>query len=128
MISFTLACRLMANFGDALGSSRHMCPPPGRSKTSFRLPIFFQTFVPNISLVTRTTRRMASVIAKWSQLQTCRICLLPFELLSIIASTISSPPTGAKYNDITTKLLTLELRYLPVGVYEIDSPSTTFDG
>ena len=26
---------------------------------------------------------LASVIAKWSQLQTCRICLLPFELLAV---------------------------------------------
>ena len=47
---------------------------------------------------------MESVTDKWSQLQTCRICLVPFEFLSNIASVVSSPPTGDQYDDIMTEL------------------------
>jgi len=52
-----------------------------------------------------------SVIAQWSQLDDCRICLLPFELLTEIAPVISLQPT--------TELLTLEPKFLPLGVRTI---------
>ena len=60
---------------------------------------------------------LGTAIATWSQLQTCRICLLPFDLLSKIASVISSPPIGAQYDIITTELLTLEPNFCRL-VYE----------
>jgi hypothetical protein len=55
------------------------------------------------------------VITRCSQLETCRICLLPPELLSVIAETLSSPPIEATYKDVTTQLLKLELVILPLG-------------
>ena len=68
-----------------------------------------------------------SVIATWSQLQTCRICLLPYDLLSTIASVISCPPIGGQYEHITMELLKLEPIFLPLGVREWDSPSTIYE-
>ncbi len=50
-----------------------------------------------------------------SQLQTCRICLLPPELLSTIATLLSSPPIEDTYEDVTMQLLNLELIILPFG-------------
>mmetsp|Transcript_4851 Transcript_4851/g.11525 ORF Transcript_4851/g.11525 Transcript_4851/m.11525 type:complete len:935 (-) Transcript_4851:1191-3995(-) len=69
---------------------------------------------------------LASVIATWSQLKTCRICLLPFKLLQKIALVISSPPIGDQYEKITIELLTLEPNFLNVGVRAWDSPSTIY--
>eukprot|EP00980_Cylindrotheca_fusiformis_P008874 scaffold1899_cov112-Cylindrotheca_fusiformis.AAC.1 len=45
---------------------------------------------------------LASVISKCSRLQTCRVCLLPSELLHKIASLTSSPLIGDTYERITT--------------------------
>ena len=55
------------------------------------------------------------VITQCSQLLTCRICLLPPELLSVIAETLSSPPIEATYEDVTMRLLNLELVILLLG-------------
>ena len=67
------------------------------------------------------------VIAQWSQLDKCRICLLPFKLLSEIASVISSRATAVQYEVLTTNLLTLELDILDLGVRTWDSPSTIYE-
>lgn len=69
---------------------------------------------------------LASVIEEWSQLQTCRICLLPFKLLSKIALTLKEPPTGDQYGRVTTDLLTLEPNFLPIGASEMSFPSTIY--
>jgi hypothetical protein len=50
-----------------------------------------------------------------SRLQTCRICLLPPELLSTVAAILLSPPTEDTYEDVTMSLLNLELLILPLG-------------
>ena len=68
-----------------------------------------------------------SVIATWSQLQTCRVCLLPYDLLSTIASVISCPPIGGQYEPITMELLKLEPIFLPLGVRQWDSLSTIYE-
>ena len=67
------------------------------------------------------------VIAQWSQLDKCRICLLRFKLLSEIASVISSRATAVQYEVLTTNLLTLELDILDLGVRTWDSPSTIYE-
>jgi hypothetical protein len=56
------------------------------------------------------------VTTQCSRLQTCRICLLPPELLSTIAEILLSPPIEATYDDVTTQLLSLELVILPLGL------------
>ena len=58
---------------------------------------------------------LSSVISAWSQLQTCRICLIPFEFIQIIASISSSPQTEVTYAEIMTKVMALELTILPNG-------------
>ena len=58
------------------------------------------------------------------RLQTCRICLLPPELLSTIAEILSSTPTEATYEDATMQLLSLELIILPLGSRPQDLQST----
>ncbi|CAJ1945298.1 unnamed protein product [Cylindrotheca closterium] len=68
-----------------------------------------------------------SVIAQWSQLDDCRICLVPFELLSTIASVISSQSTAVRYDQITTNLLNLELRILPASARTWNAPSTIYE-
>ena len=55
------------------------------------------------------------VINLCSRLSTCRICLLPLELVSTLADILSSPPIGVTYEEITTTLLLLEVNILPVG-------------
>jgi hypothetical protein len=55
------------------------------------------------------------VITRCSQLLTCRICLLPPELLSVIAEILLSPPIEETYEDVTMRLLSLELVILPLG-------------
>lgn len=67
------------------------------------------------------------VISEWSQLDGCRICLIPFSLLSEIASLISSQSTAVRYDLITINLLNLELDILPIGVRTWDSPSTIWE-
>jgi hypothetical protein len=57
----------------------------------------------------------ADVIAQCSQLQTCKICLLPPELLVTLAELSSSTPIGDTYEERTTALLTLDLDFLPDG-------------
>lgn len=76
---------------------------------------------------THSPNALDFVIAQWSQLATCRICLLPSKLLSTIASVISSPPTGDEYGRITTELLTLEPKFLPIGVQTWDGESTIYE-
>ena len=56
-----------------------------------------------------------AVITQHSQLENCRICLLPRELLSTLSGMLSSPPTVEKLDDAMTKLLTLECVILPLG-------------
>ena len=68
-----------------------------------------------------------SVIKEWSPLRMCRICLLPSELLHQIAFVLSSPKIEDTYEQITTNLLTLELRILDLGVRTWDSPSTIYE-
>jgi hypothetical protein len=64
------------------------------------------------------------VILQCSQLQTCRICLLPPELLSSLAGLVSSGLKEGMYETLTTHLLTLELVILPVGSLPLDLMST----
>ena len=54
-------------------------------------------------------------IERFSQLRTCRAFLLPFGLLSTIASAISSPAIEASFVNRTITLLTLEPISSPVG-------------
>ena len=56
-----------------------------------------------------------AVINQHSQLEHCRICLLPRNLLSILSGMLLSPPTVEKLKDAVTKLLTLERVILPLG-------------
>jgi hypothetical protein len=65
-----------------------------------------------------------------SRLLTCRICLLPPELLSTLAEILSSPLTGATYEEITTQLLLLlEVDILPAGSMPpaLQSPLSALD-
>jgi hypothetical protein len=55
------------------------------------------------------------VTTQCSRLATCRLCLLPPELLSKLAKLLSSPLTEGTYEDEATALLTLELDILPPG-------------
>jgi hypothetical protein len=57
----------------------------------------------------------ADVIAQCSQLQTCKICLLPPELLVTLAALSSSTPIEGTYEEQTTALLILDLDFLPDG-------------
>ena len=75
-------------------------------------------------LVNKLTPSWDYVIMLCSRLVTCRICLLPPELLSVLAKLLSSPPTEETYDDVTTKLLTLELVILPHGSRPPDLQST----
>eukprot|EP00980_Cylindrotheca_fusiformis_P020527 scaffold7592_cov89-Cylindrotheca_fusiformis.AAC.1 len=59
---------------------------------------------------------LASVIARCSRLQPCRICLLPSKLLQILASKTSSLRIEGTLEQTTTELLMLEPRFLPTGV------------
>lgn len=54
---------------------------------------------------------LQSVITQWCQLRTCRICLLPSELLHTIARVTSSAKIEEQYDEITTQLLTLKLNF-----------------
>jgi hypothetical protein len=64
------------------------------------------------------------VISQHSQLQTCRICLLPRKLLSTLAQTISSPQTEVTFDAVTMDLLTLDVDFLPVGSLAKDLTSS----
>jgi hypothetical protein len=55
------------------------------------------------------------VITRCSLLKTCRICLLPRKLLSVLADLSSSRPIVGTYASLTTSLLTQELSFLPDG-------------
>jgi len=66
----------------------------------------------------------AYVTTQCSQLLTCRICLLPPELLSTLAAVLLSEPTEATYEELTMHLLQLELVILPVGSRPLDLGST----
>ena len=57
-----------------------------------------------------------SVTQQCSRLQTCRLCLLPFELLSTLAATVSSIKIEESIEQITTRLLALEPKILDVGL------------
>ena len=57
----------------------------------------------------------ASATAQQSQLETCQAYRVPFKLLSVIATIISSAKTGEVYEPPTTALLTLELVTLSTG-------------
>jgi hypothetical protein len=57
----------------------------------------------------------ADVIARCSRLQTCRICLLPPELLVTLADLSSCKPIEDTYDRVTTHLLTLDYDFLPDG-------------
>ena len=77
-------------------------------------------------LVKKLTPSWDYVTTQCSQLETCRICLLPQELLSMIAEILLSPLTEATYDDITTQLLSLELVILPLGSRPPGLQSTIF--
>jgi hypothetical protein len=55
------------------------------------------------------------VINRCSQLRTCKICLLPPELLVTLAALSSCKPIGDTYENVTTHLLTLDFGFLPDG-------------
>ena len=71
-----------------------------------------------------TLELLESVILRHSQLRTCHVCLLPFELLTTIASVITSPRTVEKYKDVTTSLLTLAPTILSTGA-DVSSYTST---
>jgi hypothetical protein len=75
-------------------------------------------------LVRKSVPSWDYVITQCCRLRICRICLLPPELLSTIAEILSSPPTEATYEDVTTQLLSLELIILPLGSRPQDLQST----
>jgi hypothetical protein len=60
-------------------------------------------------------RCWADVIARCSRLQTCRICLLPPELLLTLAELSSCKQIEDTYDNVTTHLLTLDYDFLPDG-------------
>jgi hypothetical protein len=60
-------------------------------------------------------RCWADVIDRCSRLRTCKICLLPPELLLQLAELSSSRPIGDTYDNVTTHLLTLDYAFLPAG-------------
>jgi hypothetical protein len=57
----------------------------------------------------------ADVINRCSRLRTCRICLLPPELLVTLAALSSCKPIGDTFDNETTRLLTLDFDFLPDG-------------
>jgi hypothetical protein len=57
-------------------------------------------------------------------LSNCQAYRVPYELLSVIATIISSAKTGVVYEPETTRLLTLELTTLSVGSNETSSQSS----
>jgi hypothetical protein len=60
-------------------------------------------------------RCWADVISRCSQLRTCKICLLPPELLVTLADLSSCRPIADTYDNVTTHLLTLDFAFLPDG-------------
>jgi hypothetical protein len=64
------------------------------------------------------------VTKQCSRLLTCRICLLPRELLSTLADVLSSPLIEETYDAVTTRLLTLELDIFPNGSRPVTLQST----
>jgi hypothetical protein len=57
-----------------------------------------------------------AIIEECSPLGMCRISLLPSELLTTLASLISSEPIAESYEAVTTRLLTLDVVILPHGL------------
>jgi hypothetical protein len=57
----------------------------------------------------------ADVTQRCFHLRTCRICLLPRRLLSVLADLSSSRPIADTYASLTTSLLTHEVSFLPDG-------------
>jgi hypothetical protein len=57
----------------------------------------------------------ADVIRQCSRLKNCKICLLPPELLAALADLSSCRPTEGTYDELTTRLLTLDFDFLPDG-------------
>jgi hypothetical protein len=57
----------------------------------------------------------ADVIARCSQLQTCKICLLPPEFLAALAGLSSCKPIAGTYAKLTMALLILDFNFLPDG-------------
>jgi hypothetical protein len=57
----------------------------------------------------------ADVTRQCSRLRTCRICLLPRKLLSVLADLSSSRPIEGTFAEVTTSLLIPELNFLPDG-------------
>jgi hypothetical protein len=51
---------------------------------------------------------LEAVTHAWPRLQTCRTCLVPFELLQLIASVTSSKQTEVTYEEKMTQAMTLE--------------------
>lgn len=73
------------------------------------------------------TPSWAYVTEQCSQLGSCQICLLPPELLSVIAGLLSSPPTEAMFAEVMIKLLILEPAILPLGSRQQDTRSSLRD-
>jgi hypothetical protein len=65
-------------------------------------------------------RSWADVTEQCSRLRTCEICLLPRELLSVLADLSSSRPIAGTFEEATTNLLMLELNFLPAGLDRSD--------
>ena len=66
----------------------------------------------------------ASATAVNSQLGTCQAFRVPFKLLSVIATIVSSAKTGVAYEPEMTKLLTPGLRILATGLHECASTTS----
>jgi hypothetical protein len=60
-------------------------------------------------------RSWEDVINRCSRLETCKICLLPPELLVTLAELSLCKPTVDTYDNVTTHLLTLAYDFLPAG-------------
>jgi hypothetical protein len=58
------------------------------------------------------------VTQQCSRLRTCQVCLLPRELLSLLAGLLSSGLTEGTYVQLATRLLTHDFVTLPVGLMD----------
>lgn len=65
---------------------------------------------------TQTIPSLNCVIEQWPRLRNCQTYLLPLELLQIVAEVTSCRQTVESYDELTTKLLTLEVVTLDSGV------------
>ena len=75
---------------------------------------------------TRLVPSIHSVIKQCSQLEGCRICLVPSKFIQIIASLCSSTKIEVTYGNVMTQVMALEPSFLPSGVIPSQLHSTIY--